>query len=259
MNIKARYLIIIAMIALVVLIILEIPLGRTIYVTKDSLKVLEIPNLVKFKEEVSASEVKFQTLRSKWGLQKDINKFLSKYQKINCGGKTYYYNEEKDFTVSRYEIKKKWLNEISIYYASGNTCDIDTSLKKIELIPQEYTLEEAKNDGYFVVQDGKYFNKKAYDEFKENTNNGLSGVLRIITLTKNHDLIITDLHYENKKFKVVRDSTRDKDNKENYLEAYNFESIGIYDNKLYAYNGKKLTNSVANSKKDALYLFDIYE
>ena len=225
--------------------------------TKDSLKVLEIPNLVKFKEEVSASEVKFQTLRSKWGLQKDINKFLSKYQKINCDGKTYYYNEEKDFTVSRYEIKKKWLNEISIYYAIGNTCDIDTSLKKIELIPQEYTIEEAKNDGYFGIENGKYFNKDAYDEFKEDSDNGISSILRIITLTENKDLIITDLHYENKKFKVVRDATRDRNNKENYINAYNFEHIGIYKNKLYAYNGEKINKSVVNDTKNAMYLFDI--
>ena len=131
-------------------------------------------------------------------------------------------------------------------------------MKKIELIPQEYTVEQAKDDNYFVIQDGKYYNKEVYDDFSKNVNAGIEGVLRIITLNENDDLIITDLHYENNKFKVVRDETRDKNNKDNFINAYNFDKIGIYEKKVYAYSGK-LNKSTVNNKNKALYLFDIFE
>lgn len=257
MEIKARYFMIIIVLAVLFLLFLEIPFGKTIYITKENNTVLEIPNFTKFKGE-KTNEVKFTSIKSKWALQKDINKILDRYQKIACDNTTYYYNEEKDYTISKYVINKKWLNEITITYALGNTCDVDTSMKKIELIPDDFTIEEAKEAGYFVVTNDSYFNKEYYDEFSNNANEGNNSVLRIITTTSEGDLIITDLHYENKKFRVVRDETRDRNSQDEFIMAYNFEKIGIYKNKLYAYNGAKLNSSVINSK-NALYLFDIYE
>ena len=258
MEIKLRYFIAIIIIAFLLILFLEIPFGRTIYVTKETSRVLEIPNFVGFKEE-KTNEVKFTSIRSKWSLQKDIDKILNKYQKIDCDNTTYYYNAEKDFTVSKYVIKKKWKNEITIYYAPGNTCDVDTSITKIELIPEDFTIEDSKNAGYFAVADGKYFNKESYDTFSNNANEGIDGVLRIVTLTEEGDIVITDLHYEDKKFRVVRDETRDRNSKDEFIMAYNFDKIGIYNNKVYAYNGSKLTKSIVNNKKNSLYLFDIYE
>lgn len=257
MEIKGRYLIIIAVIAFLGILFLEIPFGRTIYITKENNKVLEIPNFVKFKEE-KPNVVKFTSIKSKVALQKDINKILDKYQKIACDNTTYYYNEEKDYTISKYIIKKKWLNEIYIYYAEGNTCDIDTSMMKIELIPDGYTIDEAVEAGYFVAKDGVYYNKESYDTFSNDINNGNDGVLRIVTFTQDGDMIITDLHYENKKFKVVRDATRDRYSMDGFINAYSYERIGMYNNKLYAYNGDRLDEDIINSDK-ALYLFDIYE
>lgn len=257
-NKSRKILIFVSVFCLILAIFLVIPYGTTNYKSEASGKVLEIPKFSKLSEECCMYGTTFTSIRSYSSLKKELEKIISKYEKLNCDGKEYFYNKEEDFTITEYEIKRGLIfNKFFITYGNGNSCEIDTSLKNIELLPNNYSISDAKKDGSYVIENGKVYNSDSYNEFLDNVNKKIPSTLRIATLTKEGDLILTDLRYlSDGKFKVIYDGTRDRLNSENAMIAYIFEHIGIYKNKLYAYNGNEITKSMLKTK-DVYYLFDI--
>lgn len=258
-KVRKRF-IVISIICLILAIILMIPYGITNYQSEASGKILDIPKLSKLSEECCMYSATFKSPRSYSSLKSELEKIMDSYEKLNCEGKEYYYNKEEDFTITEYGLQRGFVfNSFYITYGAGNSCEIDTTLKNIEMLPDDYSLADAKKDGNYVIEGDKVFNEDSYDKFLKDVEQNIPSTLRIATVTKEGDLVLTDLKYlSDGKYKVVYDGTRDRTNKEDdrVILAYKYEHIGIYKDKLYAYNGKKITKSMLKTD-DVYYLFDI--
>lgn len=255
-----KRLIILSILFLLLAILLLFPYGKKEYSSEASGKILEVPKFSNLTEECCSYRATFSSIRSYAILKKELEKIIRNYQKLNCDGKTYYYNEEEDFTITEYGINRGFIfNKFYIAYGNGNSCEIDTSLKNIELLPDNYSLENAKRDGSYVIESDTIYNADSYEKFLADVEQTVPTTLRIAKLSQEGDLILIDLQYlENGKYKVIYDGTRDRYNDEDdrVIMAYLYEHIGIYKGKLYAYNGDAITNSLLKTE-NCYYLFDV--
>ncbi len=252
------YLIVFAIIGIIIVVLISLPYGTKVYKSGASGKILEVPKLSILKEECCNFSATFTSIRSANALQEELDKLITSYQKLECDNVVYYYNPEGDYTITNYTVTKgKIFNEFTITYGNGNSCDIDTTFKKLELLSPSFSLADAKKDGNYVIEQGKVYNAIAYDNFMKEVENKTPSTLRIVTTNNEGDVIITDLEYlSDGKFKVTHDKTRDRNSKEDYIMAYKFEHIGVYKNKLYAYNGAGMSDSLIKSS-NSYYLFDV--
>ncbi len=249
-----KILLFIAIFCLISSILLKLPYGISTYKSEASNKILDIPKFVKLKEECCNYNATFSTPRSVKALKKEMDEIISHYELLNCDGKNYYYNSKENYTITEHSIKKGlFLNQISITYGIGNSCDIDTKFKKLELLSDDFSIQDAKKDGNYVIEKDKVINKKAYDDFMKNVSAKIPNTLRIVTSTKEGDVLITDLEYlSSGKYMVYYDGTRDRNAKNHKsILAYKFDHLKVYKNKLYAYNGEKLI--IKNAKKYETY------
>lgn len=256
---RKSVLIVLAILCLLTAILLKIPYGITTYKSGASNRVLDIPKLMKLKEECCNYSATFSSPRSIGALRKDVEKIINSYEKLNCDGKNYYYNSKENFTITEYSIERGIiLNKVHFVYGVGNSCDIDTKFKKLELLDDNFSLEDAKKDGNYVMEGDKIFNKKAYDDFIKNVSAKIPSTLRIVSATKEGDVLITDIEYlSSGKYIVSFDGTRDRNSKNHKsIVAYKFEHLKVYKNKLYAYNGDKLIIKKAK-KYETYYLLTL--
>jgi len=261
LSIKTRkHFILISIFCLILALLLLFPYGKSNYHSEASGKIIDVPKFSKLSEECCSYKATFTSFRSYTSLKSEMKKIIDSYEKLSCDGKNYYYNKEGDFTITKYGVKKGIIfNEFYITYGKGNSCEIDSTLKNIELLPDSYTIDDAKKDGAYIIKGEKVYNKESYDNFLKDVEEKKISTLRIASLTKEGDLILTDLKYlEDGKYKVIYDGTRDRLDKEDdrVMIAYFYDNIGIYKEKLYAYNGKKITKSMLKTD-DVYYLFDI--
>ncbi len=257
-NVKRRRLIFFSILCLVLAILLMIPYGKSTYLSGASNKKLEMPKFLKLQEECCSYTAIFSSPRSVWSLKKDMQAILKNYEVLNCDGKTFYYNSSENYTITEYSVKRGILfNEMTLQYGNGNSCDIDTKFKKLDLLPNDFSLEDAKKDGNYVITENKVYNASAYDRFMENVGSGRASTLRIVKTNELGNVLITDLEYtKERKFLVSYDGTRDTTKNNKGIVAYKFEHLMVYDHKLYAYNGDKI--DIYNNKPyETYYLFDI--
>ena len=256
---KKRF-ICISILCLIIALLLMFPYGTTEYKSEASGKILKIPKLSKLSEECCSYQATFTSIRSYTVLKMELQQILDQYEKLNCDGKNYFYNKEEDFTITGYQLKRGFLfNTFAITYGHGNSCEMNTSLKNIELLPDDYSLEEAKKDGVYVIDTDAVYNASSYEKFLEDIKSQVPSTLRIAKLTTEGDLILIDVKtLSDGKFKIIYDGTRDRMDSEDdrVMLAYIYDHIGIYKDKLYAYNGSKITNSLLNTT-DVYYLFDV--
>lgn len=249
-----RFLIIMAISCILLAVLLIIPYGVATYKSGASNRVLEIPKFMKLKEECCNYTAIFSSPRSAWALKKDLEKIIKSYELLNCDGKNYYYNAKENYTITEYGVEKGiFLNRVYFTYGIGNSCNMDTKFKKLELLDDDFSLEDAKRDGNYTIENEKVYNKKAYDDFMNNVKLKVPSTLRIVTSTKEGDVLITDLEYlSSGKYMVYYDGTRDRNAKNHRsIIAYKFDHLKINKNKLYAYNGEKLI--IKNAKKYETY------
>lgn len=235
-----------------------LPYGTKEYVSGASGKIIDVPKLTKLKEECCNFKATFTSIRSAKSLEKEMENLIASYQKLNCDNKSYIYNPKGDYTITEYSITKGVIfNELNITYGKGNSCELDTTFKKLELLPNSFNIEDAKKDGNYVITNEKIFNSDSYKKFMQEVENKNPNTLRIVRTNEEGDLLITDVEYmSDGKIKVTYDKTRDRNNQDNYIMAYKYDHIGIYKNKLYAYNGTHLNDDVIKGKS-AYYLIDI--
>lgn len=254
-----RIFIILAIFCLVLAVLLMVPYGVSTYISGASNKTLDVPKFMKPKEECCNYSITFSSPRSVWSLKKDMEKIISSYEPLNCDGKNYYYNEQENYTITEYGVKRGiFLNQVYFTYGTGNSCDIDTRFKKLELLDDDFSIEDAKKDGNYVMEGDKVYNKDTYDEFMSNVNAKIPSTLRIVTTNEEGDVLITDLEYLNSgKYLVSYDATRDRNNKNPHsIIAYKFDHLKLSKNKLYAYNGDKLVIKKAK-KYETFYLLTL--
>jgi hypothetical protein len=254
-----RKLIKISIICLILALLLIVPYGKRIYKSEASGKFLEVPKFSKLREECCNYSATFSSIRSYASLKVDLKKIVKSYEKLDCDGVNYYYNKDEDYTITDFGVKRGLIfNTFYITYGEGNSCEIDTSLKSLDLLSDDYSISDAKKDGSYIIIDDEVINASSYDNFLKNVADNNPSTLRIVTTNTDGDVIITDLEYlSDGNFKVTYDDTRDRNSKNNNsIIAYKYEHIGIYKEKLYAYNGSKITKSMLGTE-DVYYLFDV--
>lgn len=256
---RIRRLIFLAILCIVIALLLMVPYGITTHYSSASGRVLDVPKFMILKEECCSYNATFITFRSAWSLQKDLDEMISDYEKLDCDGKTYYYNSKENYTITEYGINKGiFLNEVYISYGHGNSCDIDTKFKKLELLAERFTISDAIRDGNYVMDGDKIYNEEAYDKFMANVKKKKPSTLRIVTTNTDGDVLITDLEYlKGGKYRVSYDGTRDRNSKNHEsIIAYKFDHLKESKNKLYAYNGDKLKTKKAK-KYETYYLLTL--
>ena len=121
--------IIIVLVILVVLIIGFIGIKFISFGTENammgaSLIEMEVPKLSTLSEECCTYEATFSTLRGKSSIQKELDNMVEKYQKINCNGKTAYYDLTNNVTIFEYSVESSGLfTKYTIKYNKGQTCE----------------------------------------------------------------------------------------------------------------------------------------
>lgn len=90
----------------------------------------------------------------------------------------------------------------------------------IKELPKDYTLENAIQDGCFVLKNNEVIseNKEQINEFVKNTKEGKEDFIRIVNLDeKESTIIITDIEYSQNSYKVYKEVR-----KENDVNTYNY-------------------------------------
>ncbi|MBQ9072346.1 MAG: hypothetical protein IJY25_04245 [Bacilli bacterium] len=121
--------IIIVLVILVVLIVGFIGIKFISFGTENammgaSLIEMEVPKLSTLSEECCVYQATFSTLRGKKSIQKELDNMVEKYQKINCNGKTAYYDLANNVTIFEYSVESSGLfTKYTIKYNKGQTCE----------------------------------------------------------------------------------------------------------------------------------------
>jgi len=116
--------------------------------------------------------------------------------------------------------------------------DIPDGVIPIEKLPQEYTSDMAYENGdYVVYHHGKIRNKDLMIEFLENVDKGENAFIRTVKFTIEGDPIIHDFSYNDGKYRVTIDTTRDKyaspDSRE--IKSKEFKYLEIFEANGYSY------------------------
>lgn len=131
-----------------------------------------------------------------------------------------------------------------------------SSYKDIKSLPEEYSIEDAITDRYFVVMYNGIYNDDLYNNFLKDVENKIQAFIRIVQPTVEGNIMITDIQYtENGKIQICHDSTRDKfaSEKNRTYTYYTFSNIGTLKNSygeyLYAFNGDELTEEMIENNE----------
>lgn len=149
------------------------------------------------------------------------------------------------------------LKDVSVYLVNG----FSKAYVKQEEISQNYKLEDAIKDGYFIITSDKKYNETLYTQFLNNVEKEIPAFLRAITFTTEGNAVIKDIKFTtDKKIELAIDYTRD-----NYLNEtdrtyknYTFDKLNTYIDEtgeyLYAYNGEELNSEIIQTENAFLLL-----
>lgn len=85
---------------------------------------LEVPKMARVKSECCSYSATFSCISSVSIIEEELENIMSKYQKISCNGKEYYYNAFEDITILEYSIESGFIyNTFKIDYTKGNYCN----------------------------------------------------------------------------------------------------------------------------------------
>ena len=101
-----------------------IPLGTKEMRMGASLISIEVPKLSSLDSECCSYEATFKSIRSKNSLKKELDKIMSKYQKMTCNNETYYFDIKNNITYKQYEISDGlFFSTYKISYVRDNICN----------------------------------------------------------------------------------------------------------------------------------------
>ena len=132
-----------------------------------------------------AGSITFQGLRSAYALKKDAANALHASKEIKCYGKTYYYQEENDVSLSGFETRSGIPASVTFYFEKGNACrgwsgDDEVAWEIGALADADFgiTPEEAAEKNWFVIVNGKALNPGIYNDFSRLVKQGVYSILR---------------------------------------------------------------------------------
>lgn len=164
------------------------------------------------------------SIQSSKKINKLIQKELSSYTKINCNNTTYYYNNNLDFTIKKYQIKN-YLIYTNIYYeySFGNYCN------KLNLTDSEII---NLNTTYKLSNKNKEYNYNISLQTGYNSDSNTAKLEIYITDIKTKNIIFSDKSIGN--IELIDNKTKLKYTKETYLtnnSELSKELFFIIDNK----------------------------
>ena len=116
--------------------------------------------------------------------------------------------------------------------------DIPEGVIPIDQLPQEYSLDMARDNGDYIVDlHGKISNKSVMADFLENVENGEDAFIRTVKYTIEGDPIIHDFSYNEGKYRVTIDKTRDKytSSDSRIIESREYKYLKIFEANGYSY------------------------
>lgn len=241
---KKKIIIILIVIIILINCLKFIPFGVKEEMMPTTSITLKVPKMSLLESECCMYSATFKSFRSRYMLQKELDNIMNKYKKVSCNNKTYYYDEEKDITISEYGVKQGFIiNKFYIVYDKGNYCKEENTIENyydeltnnyipIKELPLEYHVDDAIKDNVVVTSLTKVYNANLYQKFMNDYNSKKTTFLRFASSTIEGDIIITDVKYDSKTDKVIviNDSTRDKYSTKSArtIALKEYKNIGIY-------------------------------
>ena len=108
---------------------------------------------------------------------------------------------------------------------------------KITEIPNNYSKEDAINDGCFVIENGKIISKdkNAINDFFEKSKNNIDSFIRIYNIYNNELITITDISFSNQKYKFnildLNDINNILSEEYNYMKIHTSGEISVNGNR----------------------------
>lgn len=148
--------------------------------------------------------------------------------------------------LTKNDVNEKECTDITDFYNN-----VETVVPVIRL-DKNIKLEDLKNENTVIVTKMEIINKKAYEKFIKNVVLKKNAFLRLVDITIEGDIIISDIKYDSKSSKtyVLRDSTRDDYGKKiitidkyNYIEEIKSNIKGKSTKSLIVYQENKLDDN----------------
>ena len=144
--------------------------------------------------------ITFQSYRSGYALAKDSENALRSGKEIKCYGNTYYYQEDKDVSLTGYTVKNGIPASVTYHYESGNACkgwttDDEVAWELGDLKDADMTidpLKAAEELEWFVIKDGKALNPGIYNDFSRLVKQGVYSILRTMVV-ENGEVKLIDI------------------------------------------------------------------
>lgn len=160
-----RFLISFCLIAVILLCLKNISFGTSKYIDNNNDIILEIPRLFFDKITTQDNKVIIHSFKSKYVLEKSMNKIISNYERVTCNNKTNYYDAENNITIIDYNIKSNFLtNDLYIEYTkesyAAERCNKIKypELIKYKILSQSTDICELYNDFKYKNEDGNLYN-----------------------------------------------------------------------------------------------------
>lgn len=159
---RKKLYVVIGILILTLLCLIHIPYGTTNYTMPNSNIVLKVPKFSSFKEECCMFSASFQSFRSKFSLQLELEKIMTGYEKMECHNKTVYYDKKADITIHDYGVESGFFfRKFYITYDKGkptnNECSVVTDATKTKY-QIDYRLKNERDICYHSEK-FQYWNK----------------------------------------------------------------------------------------------------
>lgn len=197
----------------IILIIKFFPFG-TEY-SKNTVGKLIIPKLSIFEEECCMFSANYKSVRSKYILQKELDKTIKSYK--NCNG--VYYDEKNNISITDYGVERGFVfNYFYIIYDKGNYCEKIEGTKQLTL-----------DDVIELSKKGEDINNDDFEDYLH-TSIGYGMVIDEYKINENYKLIVGHSYPKPLyvKLRYIKDKTKE-DYKEIDIRTDNIEKF-IHDN-----------------------------
>jgi len=161
----------------------------TVNVKDSQGRTWRVPFGVSFVQD-TGSELQFSSLRSAYALGRDASNALHSYKESACYGKTYYYDAGNDVSLAAAAAEGVLPTKLTYQYVSGNACAGWTDDDEVawpfgsikDAAKTADTAEEAKDHGWFIIEDGKSLNTGAYNDFARKVKQGVMCYMRTLII-----------------------------------------------------------------------------
>lgn len=186
----------------------------------------------------------FTSFRSAYSLGKDADNAFHTYEEKKCYGKTYYY--DKDNQVSFYEHTETGALPTTLTYnfEAGDAClgwtlddEIAWPFGKIEDVDMNLSAEQAMENEWIVIKDGKTLNVGAYNDFSRMIKQGVYCYSRAYIIDGNQTKVIDIQLLEDGKF-LVRTRSGETIEEKTYVRFSDKEENGKKDVTVYEIQDK---------------------